>query len=255
MRMLRCNLIKTKKCSTCKKKLPANKEVFTVKSASKDGLGSLCRVCKSDYSRSRKSMQSEVDRINRNSKNALDRNIAWYASYLSSQRCVDCGEDDPIVLELDHIRDKTENVYKLVHSKRSIKVIQAEIDKCEVRCGNCHRRNTSRKNYKNGSGILRRERELVRINDKGLSTLLTSTASSLKEAYVYKVRYASSCIDCQESDGRVLDFDHIRGKKVKAISTMHRGTKFTLLDIIHELEKCDVRCVNCHKQRHFLERN
>lgn len=57
---------------------------------------------------------------------------------------MDCGEADPIVLEFDHVRgEKADNISRMVHGTRSIAAIQAEIDKCEVVCANCHRRRTA----------------------------------------------------------------------------------------------------------------
>lgn len=64
--------------------------------------------------------------------------------YLAQQRCIDCGEQDPVVLEFDHMRDKRRNIAELISGGLTWAVIQAEIEKCEVRCANCHRRKTAR---------------------------------------------------------------------------------------------------------------
>ncbi len=57
--------------------------------------------------------------------------------------CVDCGESDPDVLDLDHVRgQKDRSVYELGNAAVSLARLQAEIDKCEVRCANCHRKIT-----------------------------------------------------------------------------------------------------------------
>lgn len=65
-------------------------------------------------------------------------------AYLKEHPCVDCGENDPIVLEFDHVRDKLLPVSVLVNNRVSWDMIMAEIEKCEVRCANCHRRKTTR---------------------------------------------------------------------------------------------------------------
>ena len=57
--------------------------------------------------------------------------------------CVDCGESDPIVLEFDHLRDKRWNVSEMITGTFPWATIEAELEKCVVRCANCHRRKTS----------------------------------------------------------------------------------------------------------------
>lgn len=68
---------------------------------------------------------------------------AYVMDYLYTNPCVDCGEADPIVLEFDHQRDKQYNIAKLITNNCSLKTLVVEIDKCEVRCANCHRRKTA----------------------------------------------------------------------------------------------------------------
>lgn len=64
--------------------------------------------------------------------------------YLATHPCVDCGESDGIVLEFDH-RDaskKSFNIGNFGALGKSLKSVMAEIEKCDVRCANCHRRRT-----------------------------------------------------------------------------------------------------------------
>jgi hypothetical protein len=70
------------------------------------------------------------------------RNRAELLKYLASHPCVDCGETDPVVLEFDHLRDKTHEVPALATMGVSWARVMREIDKCEVVCCNCHRKRT-----------------------------------------------------------------------------------------------------------------
>ena len=62
--------------------------------------------------------------------------------YLLEHPCVDCGESDIVVLEFDHIGDKVADVSAYAAGGRTWARVKAEIEKCEVRCANCHRRKT-----------------------------------------------------------------------------------------------------------------
>ena len=76
------------------------------------------------------------------------RLAARMAAYLAARQCVDCGERDIRCLEFDH-RDrstKTKAVALLVRDGVSWDVILEEIEKCDVRCANCHRRKTAAEN-------------------------------------------------------------------------------------------------------------
>lgn len=64
---------------------------------------------------------------------------------LSQSSCLDCGEDDFLVLEFDHVRDKkTNNISTLVRrsNRVSLDALKNEIAKCEIRCANCHQMRT-----------------------------------------------------------------------------------------------------------------
>jgi hypothetical protein len=81
----------------------------------------------------------------RQSKSASiqNRNAQFVLDYLRTHPCVDCGESDPVVLEFDHVRGKKDgSISAMVSAGRPIAVIQAEIEKCDVRCANCHRETT-----------------------------------------------------------------------------------------------------------------
>lgn len=65
-------------------------------------------------------------------------------NYLEDKQCLDCGENDPIVLDFDHKNsaDKTRDIGRMLSGHYSWKSLLREIEKCEIRCSNCHRRKT-----------------------------------------------------------------------------------------------------------------
>lgn len=87
----------------------------------------------------------KVDKKKKQAKQA-ERRARVYAhitEYLTHHPCVDCGEPDPIVLEFDHVRGaKLFNLGDAVRLGYGIARIDEEINKCDVRCANCHRRVT-----------------------------------------------------------------------------------------------------------------
>lgn len=75
--------------------------------------------------------------------------IEYLLGYLRQNPCIDCGEGDPIVLEFDH-RDGAEKRFNIGDAKGSfsLSAVKAEVEKCDVRCANCHRRRTyKQRNY------------------------------------------------------------------------------------------------------------
>lgn len=73
----------------------------------------------------------------------IERNRVWAEEYLRTHPCADCGEDDWIVLEFDHVRGtKTYCVAAMVGKGSAMSSLIEEVAKCDVVCANCHRRRT-----------------------------------------------------------------------------------------------------------------
>jgi len=71
--------------------------------------------------------------------------------------------------------------------------------------------------------------------------------------FLQKYLFDMARADCGESDIRCLDFDHIYGDEKFNISQAWR-LRGGLETLKAELEKCIVRCSNCHRKQHFTGR-
>ncbi|WXX09704.1 HNH endonuclease [Mycobacterium phage MS810] len=135
-----------KRCGKCGDSKPLTE--FNRNKARTDGYQHQCRPCQNgvdrEFYRANPSRKSSV----RGSADAAKAACRSYVTeYLSQHPCVDCGEGDPIVLEFDHVRgEKLGNLSEMINRGASLKRIVAEIEKCDVRCANCHRRITAKRN-------------------------------------------------------------------------------------------------------------
>tara|TARA_R110001583_G_C5432044_1_gene388950 strand:+ start:131 stop:418 length:288 start_codon:yes stop_codon:yes gene_type:complete len=89
--------------------------------------------------------------------------------------------------------------------------------------------------------------------DKEEARLYKKLKRSWNREFVKRVKRLSCCVDCGEKDSIVLDFDHVRGEKVGSIADM--GSSHSISSLKKEMRKCEVRCANCHRRRHFREKN
>ncbi len=96
----------------------------------------------------RKWYQRNKDRIrkqkNERSRLRRKRIADQIRDYKAEHGCMDCGESDPIVLDLDH-RDpslKVDSVCDMIRRGFAAQKIFNEVDKCDVVCANCHRHRT-----------------------------------------------------------------------------------------------------------------
>jgi len=134
----------TRACTGCGAIKPV--EQFSVKNKTTARRARRCHSCVAANSRDdflRKRPQY-LARARRNKRAYRSRNRRWVIGYLTGKSCVDCGETDPVVLEFDH-RDgvKKEEAVSRLMTASAWATIADEIEKCDVRCANCHRRRTA----------------------------------------------------------------------------------------------------------------
>lgn len=298
-----------KRCTRCGQEKPLTEFPPVRRGGAR--LQSWCRACFADanaanYAKDRdRERARRVDRVN--ARRAEVR--ALLIGYLREHPCVDCGESDVVVLEFDHLHDKIADVTTFANGGRTWARVLTEIDKCEVRCANCHRRKTAERR----SGEVREN--TAAIDDTGdrspgepLQMLLDSlvdlrtcrvchTARPMSE-FPYRSMKAQTrqwickpcqrtyakewyarnraghmsnvarnrsrsrvsvrravrryladhpCVDCGETDVRVLEFDHVRDKTAEISALVSVGARWALIEA--EIAKCEVRCANCHRRK------
>lgn len=130
-------------CRVCQKTKPLTE--FPFRSLRRQTRQWICLLCQRAYtnawySRNRKKQIANA-RVRRDHQARELR--AWVREYLKTHPCLDCGESDIDVLDFDHLRDKLANVSNLSHAAVSLELLKREVEKCVVRCANCHRRKTA----------------------------------------------------------------------------------------------------------------
>ena len=189
-----------------------------------------CKYCQSELGKLH--YQNNKDSYNKRHRickaEVMLKNTSLIAIYLSTHPCIACGQTDIRLLEFDHVRgQKSRGIADLVSWGFNWSTIEAEIAKCDIRCANCHR---------------------IKSIENGRGWRSTQPTQRPTKSYQMVGIYLSEhpCVDCSETDIRVLEFDHVHGQKMDEISHMlsqHYGWP----RIASEIAKCEVRCANCHR--------
>lgn len=130
----------TKYCSACK----TIKDIddFARYARRPDGRQTQCRSCKSNTDKLY--YFNNLESINATKSKRIKKNQVLLAQYLEKNPCVDCGERDILVLEFDHRDGSPVNRVTTIITS-SWNSILKEIEKCDVRCSNCHTRITHKR--------------------------------------------------------------------------------------------------------------
>jgi len=126
-----------KTCSKCR--VPKVLSEFDKK---RKGRNSRCKSCRAGYMRQHCASNPEQYAAKR--QRAKQAKLKYIDDYLYEHPCIDCKETDIVVLDFDH-RDGDEKEFNIGEAiKVSWTRLLAEINKCDVRCANCHRRRHAR---------------------------------------------------------------------------------------------------------------
>jgi len=123
--------------------------------------------------------------------------------YRLEHPCIDCGETNPICLHFDHVTG--EKRMDITHLRTyGWPSVEKELQKCVVRCGNCH---------------VKRHFLTKGTTKYGPSKHLSKAANARRDVFR---RYLQlwGCIDCGLQDVDCLEFDHVFGEKLADVSIL-----------------------------------
>ena len=167
---------------------------------------------------------------------------------LRQRPCHDCGGIfKPHQMDFDH-REPIAKAFRLTSSRGMLsaqKDLTAELAKCDVVCANCHRiRTRDRARGRSGAsqaGSSSDELARKRAYWRGQARLLDDLKSR-------------ACVDCARTfPACAMDFDHVRPDQKRYTVSRMIGRAGTAT-IMAEVAKCDIVCVNCHRDRTFRRR-
>lgn len=313
-----------RRCGRCGGMKPVTAFLFRAKA--RGTLKSYCTPCSRAYAREHyeRNKAAYVARARKWRDRERPRIRARIDEYLRSHPCVDCGESAITLLEFDH-RERAEKRLAVADLARNStwSRLRREIEKCDVRCANCHRRRTAVQfAWAKVTGIrldgqarpgsvgryakieLPRQEPLFSSSPDGLRSC--SNCGQLKALAEFALRdmrgakhghycrpcrrayrrahyernrsdylsraalqvrrkredvllllhaYLRShpCVDCGEANIVVLEFDHRdSATKRMTIGAMIGSRAWPV--ILAEIQKCDVRCANCHRHRTAAQR-
>lgn len=134
-----------KVCTKCC--LKKQNTCFSFKNKKLNRRHAICKDCHNKYVKEKQYFKYRKKHAENVAKWKKSKSLLLYNYYLENP-CIDCGEDNPILLESDHVRgNKFSSISNMIGDFGWSKVLK-ELEKCETRCANCHRLKTAKeRNY------------------------------------------------------------------------------------------------------------
>jgi len=132
-------------CTACKEN--RTEQEFSYKNKKIGKRSTICKICLRKYAKNHylENKDKYIAKAKVGNKQYLRRSRQHVLDYLEQHPCVDCGESNPVVLEFDHVRGKKyKAISAMITANASVKRIEREIKKCDVRCANCHKIKTAK---------------------------------------------------------------------------------------------------------------
>lgn len=113
-------------CNGCGKAKPLSQFQPKTQANGKEGWEGKCKPC-----------VSKRQKTNHAVRNASARQLVF--NYLKKHPCIDCGENNVLALEFDHVHSKKFDIGTALNGNTAIDLLKKEMKKCVVRCSTCHR--------------------------------------------------------------------------------------------------------------------
>lgn len=95
-------------------------------------------------------------------------------------------------------------------------------------------------------------KHIYKANPKRRQQIVEAVARRRKKIveFIRNLKDGKPCADCGKPyPYYVMDFDHVRGKKVVELSRLATRKGWSEKKILVEAKKCDIVCANCHRLR------
>lgn len=127
----------TKICSNCNIEL--NVDQFHKAKHHSDGLQSRCKQCQKEYHRQH--YLNNKQKYVKKASVATNKKREFWKLFKTKLQCIRCGENHPACLDFHH-RDASKKRFNVSYAmiRMNLKEVELEIEKCDVLCSNCHRK-------------------------------------------------------------------------------------------------------------------
>lgn len=171
--------------------------------------------------------------------------------------CLECGGTfPPHVMDFDH-RDPRSKSFSVAAGRALLKsraVLAAEIAKCDIVCGNCHRIRTAAQYARGDLEYGFKTPEILKPGvpaERHRNRWRTRRQQQMD--LLERIRQLP-CFDCGRTYPTcAMELDH-RDPSLKRGLPSQMAGRVRMRTLLEEIAKCDIVCTNCHRDRSYRQR-
>ncbi|WP_227738919.1 hypothetical protein [Halorientalis pallida] len=179
------------------------------------------------------------------------RHRAWLFELKREAGCDRCSETDAVCLDFHHREgvQKRASVSQMVTVGYALDSLKAEIETCDIVCGNCHRKAHS--GSESDVGRPATVEEPFGVAETAPPDRTGRPSRERHRDWARRYKRSRTCTECGESDPCCLEFHHPdSAAKDRAVSQLSTDG-CTDEELLAAIEKCVVLCRNCHRRVHY----